>query len=144
VTRVRRCHHVLRIKHLLSELRNRDSSVSHRASSSKWRKSDHEEVKTGEGNHVDRELSEIRVELTGESEAGGDTGHDEGDEVVQVAVGGGRQLERSEADVVESLVVDAEGLVRVLHELVHGECRVVWLDDGVGDLKDQRKACEKI
>jgi len=101
-------------------------------------------VKTGEGNHVDRELSEIRVELTGESEAGGDTGHDEGDEVVQVAVGGGRQLERSEADVVESLVVDAEGLVRVLHELVHGECRVVWLDDGVGDLKDQRKACEKI
>lgn len=32
------------------------------------------------------------------------------------------------------LIVDTEGLVRVLNELVHGESGVVRLNDGVGDL----------
>ena len=64
---------------------------------------DHEEMETGERNHVDGQLSEIRVQLTWETEAGGDTGHDGGDEVVQVAVGGVVQLEGPHADIVESL-----------------------------------------
>ena len=96
--------------------------------------SDHEEMKTGEGNHVDGQLPQVRVELTGESQAGGDTRHDGGDEVVQVTVRGVVQLEGPHADVVESLVVNAEGLVRVLDQLVDGECGVVRLDNGVGDL----------
>ncbi len=52
--------------------------------------------------------------------------------MVEVAIGGRGQLESAEADVVERLVVDAVSLVRVLHQLVHGERRVVGLDDGVG------------
>ena len=64
-------------------------------------------MESGEGHHVDGELSEIGVQLTGESEAGGDTAHGGGDEVVQVTVGGGGELEGSEADIVESLVVNA-------------------------------------
>ena len=39
-----------------------------------------------------------------------------------------------EADVVERLVVDAEGLVRVLHQLVDGERGVVGLHHRVGHL----------
>ena len=39
-----------------------------------------------------------------------------------------------EADVIQSFVVDAHGLVGVLDELMHGEGGVVGFDDGVGDL----------
>jgi len=38
--------------------------------------------------------------------------------MVEVPVGGGGKLQGAEADVVKSFVVDAEGLVCVLHELV--------------------------
>lgn len=134
VTGVRSSHHVLGVEHLLSELRNRDSAVRSRATRGEGRKADHEEVETGEGNHVDGELAEVRVELTGETETGGDTGHDNRDEVVEVTVGGGGELEGTEADVVESLVVDTEGLVRVLNKLVDREGGVVGLNDSVGDL----------
>lgn len=54
------------------------------------------------------------------SEGGGDSAHDDGDEVVQVTVGGGGELEGLEADVVQSLVINAEGLIGVLDELMHG------------------------
>jgi len=127
-------HHVLGVEHLLGELRNSEGSVLLGASGGKWREARHEEVKSGEGNHVDGKLSEIGVELTRESKAGGDTGHGDGDEVVQVTVGGGGELEGSEADVVKGFVIDAVGLIGVLDELVHGEGGVVGLDNGVGDL----------
>lgn len=60
-------------------------------------------MQTWEWHHVDGQLSEIGVELTGESQASGDTGHDGGDKVVQVTVRGGGELEGSHANVVESL-----------------------------------------
>ena len=91
-------------------------------------------MESGEGNHVDGQFSEIGVELTWESKTGGDTRHDEGDEVVQVTVSGGVELQGSETDIVKGLVIDTEGLVRVLDKLVDGEGSVVWLDNGVGDL----------
>ena len=52
--------------------------------------------------------------MSDQPETGGDTRHGEGDEVVEVAIGGSGQLQRAEADVVQSLVVDAERLVCVL------------------------------
>ena len=54
--------------------------------------------------------------------------------MVQVSVGGGGELEGAEADVVQGLVINAEGLVGVLDQLVDGEGCVVGLDDGVRDL----------
>jgi hypothetical protein len=98
-------------------------------------------VETGEGDHVDGELSEVRVELTRETETGRDARHDNRDKVVEVAVGRGGELERTEADVIEGLVVNAEGLVRVLDELVHGEGGVVRLNDGIGDLRMSAGGC---
>ena len=47
----------------------------------------HEEVEAGEGNHVDRQLAQVSVQLAGEPEGGGHPGHGQGDQVVQVAVG---------------------------------------------------------
>merc|ERR1711877_29315 len=91
-------------------------------------------METGEGDQVHGELSEIGVELTGETEAAGNTGESGGDEMVKVTVGGGGELEGSEADIVEGLVVNAHNLIGVLDELMDREGGVVWLNDGVGDL----------
>lgn len=95
---------------------------------------DHEEVETREGHHVDSKLAEVRVQLAGETQRNRDAGHDGRHQVVEVAIGGVGQLQRAHADVVESLVVNTEGLVGVLDELVDGKGGVVGLDDGVGDL----------
>lgn len=46
-----RCgHHILRIEHLLSELRNSDGPVLLATPSGQWCEASHEEVKTREGN----------------------------------------------------------------------------------------------
>lgn len=95
--------------------------------------SDHEEMETREGHHVNSQLSEIRVKLTRETETGGDTGHDGRDQVVEISVGGVGELESSHADIVESLVIDTESLIRVLDQLMDGEGGVVWLNNGVGN-----------
>lgn len=93
-------HHVLGIEHLLGEFGNSDSAVLLRATSGKRSEADHEEVETGERNHVDSQLPEIGVELTRETKARGDTAHDDRDEVVEVAVSGSRELQGLEADFV--------------------------------------------
>ena len=67
-------------------------------------------------------------------QAGGDTRHGEGDEVVEVTIGGGGQLQGAEADVVQSLVVDAERLVGVLDQLVDRQGGVVGFHHCVGHL----------
>jgi hypothetical protein len=72
---------------------------------------------------------------TTHSQTGSDTRHDERDQVVEIAVSWGGELEGLQANVVQSLVVDTEGLVRVLNELMDGESGVVWLNNGVRDLK---------
>merc|ERR1719384_1229248 len=54
--------------------------------------------------------------------------------MVQIAVCRGGQLESTETNVVECLVVNAVRLVGVLDELVDGEGSVVRLDDRVRDL----------
>ena len=74
-------------------------------------------MKTREGHHVDSQFTEISVELSWESEAGGDTGHGGGDEMVQVTVCGGSEFQGSKANIVESFVVDTESLISVLNQL---------------------------
>lgn len=96
-------HHVSGSEHLLGELGHGDGPERVGAAAGERSKADDEEVETGEGDHVDGELAQVRVELTGEAEAGGDTGHDGRHEVVEVAVRRARQLEGVLADVVESL-----------------------------------------
>ena len=96
-------HHVLGVEHLLGELRNGEGTEGVSSSGGEGREADHEEVETREGNHVDGKLAEVRVELTWETQASGDTGHDGGDEVVEVTIRRVGQLQGAHADVVESL-----------------------------------------
>ena len=44
--------------------------------------------------------------------------------MIQISIGRRRQLERTEADVVQSLVIDTEGLVGVLNYITVSTSRV--------------------
>ena len=63
------------------------------------------------------------------------TRHDSRDEVVEVAKGGGGELEGAEADVIQRLVVQDHALIGVLHQLVHRESGVVGLHHSVRHLQ---------
>ena len=108
-------HHVLGIEHLLGQLWNSQGPVLLAASGCEWGKAGHEEMKTGEGNHVDCKLTEISIELAREAETGGHTRHGQGDKMVEISIGWSGELEGTEADIVESFVVHAEGLICVLN-----------------------------
>ena len=95
VTGAARGHHVLGIEHLerelcsvsnsnrknekvqylLREFGNSQSSVGLSSLGRERGESRHEEVETGEGNHIDGQLAKVSVQLSGESEAGGDSRH---------------------------------------------------------------------
>merc|ERR1712100_684513 len=101
VTRISGAHHVLGVEHLLSQLRNGKGTVLLGTTGGQRGETGHEEVKTRERNHVDGNLTEIAVQLTRESDAAGDSGHSGGDQVVQITVGRGGELQGTEADIVE-------------------------------------------
>jgi len=128
-------HHVLGIEHLLGELGHAHGSVRLAAAGRERCESRHEEVEPGERDHVDGQLAKIGVQLTGEPEARGHAGHGQRHQVVEVAVRRVGQLQRPEAYVVQRLVVDQVRLVGVLHQLVHGQRRVVRLHDRVRYLR---------
>lgn len=104
VTEVGRSHHVLRVVHLLGQLGHGDGTEGVGATAGQRSESNHEEMQTREGNHVYGQLAKIRVKLTRESQASGDTGHDSGHEMVQVTVRWVGELEGPHADIVESLI----------------------------------------
>jgi hypothetical protein len=54
--------------------------------------------------------------------------------MVEITIGGGGELKSSEADIVESFVIDDHALIGVLNELMDGEGGVVWLNNGIGHL----------
>lgn len=54
--------------------------------------------------------------------------------MIQIAICGRRELQRAEADIIKRLVVNAERLIRVLHQLVYGERCIVRLHNGIGYL----------
>ena len=60
--------------------------------------------------------------------------------MVEVSVGRRCQLQGAEANIVQGLIVNAEGLIRVLHELVDRESGVVGLHHGVGHLRGRHDA----
>ena len=54
--------------------------------------------------------------------------------MVEISVGGGGEFKGSEADVIESFVINAVGFVGVLYQLVDGQGSVVGLHHSVGHL----------
>ena len=127
-------HHVHRIKHLLCKLRDVHGTVTSSDAAGERGIPCDEKVETWEWHHVHRELSQVGIELARKPQRGGDTTHRHGDQLVEVCVVGFSEFERTEADVIEGLVVDCERLVSVLHQLVDGERCIVRLHDSVGYL----------
>ncbi len=75
-------------------------------------------MKTWEWDEVDSELSQVRVELTWESQAAGDTREGSGHKMVEITVGWGGELKSSEADIIKSFVINAHNLIGVFDELM--------------------------
>ena len=88
-------------------------------------------MKTGKWNHIDGQFAEISIQLTWEPEASCNPRHGGRDKMVQVAICGCCQLECAEADVIEGFVVNAEGLISVLNQLVDRESSIVGFNNCV-------------
>ena len=127
-------HHVLGVEHLLGQLGDGDGPVLLGATGCQGGEPGHEEVEPGERNHVDCQLPEVSIELAGESEAGGDTGHGEGYQMVQVSIGRGGKFQGTETNIIKCLVVNAERLVSVFYQLVDRQGGVVGFDHCITDL----------
>jgi hypothetical protein len=127
-------HHVLGIEHLLGQFGDGQSSVLLRSSGGQGGETNHEEMESGEGDQVDSQFSQIRVQLTGESQAAGNSGHGGRNQVVQVTIGGGGEFQGSEADIIKSFVINNHALIGVFDQLMDGKGGVVGFNDGVGDL----------
>ena len=75
VTWVTGGHHVLSVEHLLGEFRHGEGAVLLAAAGGERGEAGHEEVQTREGHHVDGQFTQISVQLTRKTQAGGDAGH---------------------------------------------------------------------
>jgi hypothetical protein len=56
-------------------------------------------------------------------------------QMIKISIARIAQFQRTEADIVKSFVIDAESLVRILHQLMHRKCRIVRLDNSIRNLK---------
>jgi hypothetical protein len=91
-------------------------------------------MKTREGNHVDSQFTEIAVELTRKSEAACGTTDSSRHKMVKISVSGGGKLKGSEADIVQSLVIESEALISILYKLMNRKRSVVRLDNSIRHL----------
>jgi len=91
-------------------------------------------MESWERNKVDSEFSEIRVQLTWESDGAGDTRHGNGNEMVQITVGWGGELKGSETDIVKGFVIDNLDLIGILDQLMDREGSVIRFNNGIRDL----------
>ena len=119
VARITGSHHVLGIEHLLGQLGHRQGPVLLGAAGGEGSEARHEEVQTGEGHHVDSQLAQISIQLTRESQACCYPRHCGRHKMVEVTVCGGGQFEGTEANVIQSFIVNAVGFVCVFDKLMH-------------------------
>jgi hypothetical protein len=131
VTGIGGTHHILGIECLLSELGNSQGTVLLRSTRCKGSESNHEEVETREGDHVDSKLTKIAVKLARESKAASGAADSSRHKMVKISVGGGGELKGTEADIIKGLVIKSEALIGVLNKLVDRQSGIVRLHHGI-------------
>ena len=94
-------------------------------------------MNSGVGHQVSLELSQVNIQGSVESQRGRDGGHNLTDQPVQVGVSWALDVQVSAADVVDSLVVDHEGAVRVFQGGVGGEDGVVGFNNSCSNLRSR-------
>ncbi|TRY88529.1 hypothetical protein DNTS_014080, partial [Danionella cerebrum] len=114
------------LHHLIGWL---EASIDHWGIRCQW------EVDTWIGHQVGLELCEIDIESTIEPKRGCDGGHNLTDQPVEVCVRRTLNIEVPSADVINGLIVDHEGTVRVFEGGVGGQDGVVRLYHSGGDLR---------
>jgi len=129
------------LDHLVGGLETRRRDLVHRhllvvglLSTDDWGIGHQREVDARVGHQVSLELSEVHIEGTIKPQRSSDGRDYLTNETVEVAVRGSVDVKVLAADVVDGLVVNHEGAVGVLQGGMRGQDRVVWLDDGGGDL----------
>jgi len=126
-------HHVFSIKHLLGELWDGKGSILLRSSWGQWSESSHEEMETGEGDQVYSQFSQIRVQLTWESEAASNAWNGSWDQVVKITIGWSGKLKGSETDIIKSFVIDAHDFIGIFYQLMDWKSGIIWFNDGIWD-----------
>ena len=123
-------HLVGRLKASVGDFSNAQHLVVSLFSRDHWSVGDQREVDAGVWNQVGLELGQIHVEGAIKAEGGGDRGDDLSDQPIEVGVRRTFDVKVPTADIVDCLVVDHEGSVRVLQSGVGGEDGVVRLHHG--------------
>jgi len=128
-------HHLVGwLKAGVGDLGNRQLLMVSLLSGDDWGISGQRKMDSWVWHQVGLELGKIDVEGTIKSQGGGDGRNDLSNQPVEVGVGWSLNVEVTSADVIESLVVNHEGTVRVLKSSVSGQDGVVGLNNSGGDL----------
>lgn len=96
---------------------------------------DKREVNARVGDQIGLELVQIDVEGTIEAEGGGDGRDNLSNQPVEIVVARTFNAQVTIADVIDGLVIDHEGTIRVFQRGVGGQDGVVGLNDGSGNLR---------
>jgi hypothetical protein len=100
-----------------------------------WSIGGQREVDTWVWHQVGLELGQVDVQGTIETQRGSDRADDLANQTIQVGVGWTFNVEVTTTDVVDGLIVDHEGAVRVLQGGMGGQDGVVWLNNSGRDLR---------
>ena len=92
------------------------------------------EVDTGVWHQVGLELSQIHIQGTIKAQGSSDGGDNLTNQTIEVGVGGALYVQVATADVIDGLIVNHKGTVRVLQGGVGGQDGVVGLHHCCGHL----------
>ena len=128
-------HHILCIKHLLSKLRNCKRSILLRASWCQRSKSNHEEMQTRERNQINSQFSQIRIQLTWESQTTSNSRHSSWYKMVQISVSRSCELKSSKANIVKSLVINNHAQICIFNQLMDRKSSIIRLNNCIRYLR---------
>jgi len=135
VARVALGHHVGRLENSAGDFSNRERLVEGLVGTDDRSVRGQHKVDTWVWHQVGLEFGNINIQGTIESKGGSQGTDDLSDQTIQVGVGRLLDIELTSADIVQSLVVQAESNISVFQKGMGGEDRVVRLDNSGRDLR---------
>jgi len=90
-------------------------------------------MESWEWNKIYTLFSDIRVELTWESDGAGDTWHSYWYEMIQITISWGGEFKSSEANIVESFIINNLSLISIFDKLMYWKSCIIWFYNCVWD-----------